>query len=377
MGPRADGLAERGALLREAVSAELPALGPSRQGAVGEPRDRRSRVDAGDRPRPAHRALRRAQPDAAVGDLAGAADRRDGALVSPGHRRDRLRQGGGFRGARRNARADRRLDRIHRQALHRGDRGDLAEAGGGGPRDRSSVPVRPGVRRAAAGVFAVHRIRDVSARFEPAQFDDGGHRGRGRHRRHVVRRVPALRLRLRLRDPDRDHHAHHDRRSPGDRGARDLHRERDARSTSSGAAARCAASGTPRTTDGNGRPRRGQRPDLAALHARPAAVAIRRLSRDRRGDRGVDPDHRSHPRIPCGCAGAGRRSLRTDVAGRLRALSRRRPRRADRNDPHRDARHAALDRSRASGRRSGGAQSRARSRRSISSRSWCWFRRAR
>ena len=84
----------------------------------------------------ADRAPRGAQPDAAVGHLADAALHRAVPLVSPGDHRDPVREGGGLRRARRHTRAHRRLDRLHRQALRRGDRGDLAEAGRGDPRDR-------------------------------------------------------------------------------------------------------------------------------------------------------------------------------------------------------------------------------------------------
>jgi ABC-type phosphate/phosphonate transport system permease subunit len=72
--------------------------------------------------------------------------------------------------------------------------------------------------------------------------------------------------------------------------------------TFSAAAARCVASGTPKTTDGDRRTRGRERTDLAAIHPGPEAVALPRLPRHRRGDRRVDPDDRSHSRIPGGCA---------------------------------------------------------------------------
>ena len=209
------GLAQRRALLQPPVPAQFHALGTAGQGAAGEPADRGARVDARHRARVADRPRRGAQPDAGVGDVAGARRHRHGALVPSGDRRDPVRQGGRLRRAGRHPRADRRVDRLHRQAVHRGDRGNFGEAGRGGARDRRAVRVGAVVRRAAAGVLALHRLRHVPARLQPAQLDDGRHRRRRRHRRHAVRGVPALRLRLRVRDPDLDHRADHAGRAAG------------------------------------------------------------------------------------------------------------------------------------------------------------------
>jgi hypothetical protein len=55
---------------------------------------------------------------------------------------------------------------------------------------------------------------------QPAQLHHGGHRRRGRHRRHAVLGLPALRLRLRLHHPGHHHRHHHGRRSAGERGAK-------------------------------------------------------------------------------------------------------------------------------------------------------------
>ena len=177
------------------------------------------------------------------------------------------------------------------------------------------------LRRAAAGVLALHRLRDLPARLEPAQLDDGRHRRRRRHRRHAVRRVPALRLRLRLRDPDLDHRAHHGRRGPRDR--------RCARSSSTTRRSRdlfrrggrAARERTSRTTDGT-----------HAAAAAPSARVWRRFTPAQRLTRFVVylvivaaivvsvADRRGDPGVPVRRAGADGRPLRAHVADRLGAL---------------------------------------------------------
>src|SRR5580698_9963529 len=56
----------------------------------------------------------------------------------------------------------------------------------------------------AAGAAALHRVFDLSARFQPAQLDHGGYRRRRRHRCRAVHGLSALRFRRRAGDPDRD-----------------------------------------------------------------------------------------------------------------------------------------------------------------------------
>src|SRR5262245_30985814 len=67
-GARANGAAECGTVLLAPLSAQLHALGSAAQGIEGEPRDCRTRVHTRNRARIADRTLRRAQPDAALGD---------------------------------------------------------------------------------------------------------------------------------------------------------------------------------------------------------------------------------------------------------------------------------------------------------------------
>src|SRR2546429_6494 len=116
---------QRGAFFRPDVSSELRALGSPGQGPEGKPRDRRARLGARHRAVATDRLRCRAQPDACVGELAGATGHRCRPLVSSGDRGYPVRQGGRLRRARGDSGADRRLDRFHRQALRGGDRGDF------------------------------------------------------------------------------------------------------------------------------------------------------------------------------------------------------------------------------------------------------------
>src|SRR5262245_6394069 len=195
------------------LSARLPPLGAPAQGHAREPADRGGRLctrRGAVAPAFAHGG---AEPNAAVAHVAGAA--RDGSLpfLPPRDCRDPVRQGGRLRRARRHPRADRRLGRVPREALHRGDRGDLAQAGRGDPRERCAVPVGRKLRGHPAGVLALRRLHRLRDRRQLAQFHDGQDRRRERHRRDAVRRVPALRFRLRLRDCADDHRADHGERS--------------------------------------------------------------------------------------------------------------------------------------------------------------------
>ena len=144
-------------------------------------------------------------------------------------------------------------------------------------------------------------------------------------------------------------------------GARDLHRQRDVRRP------------LPPARRGVARARAGRRlmADAATLpraHAervwrrftpRAAADALRRLPRDRRGDRRVGAHGRGHPGIPVRRARADRRPARRACGRSTGALSGGRARGAGRDAAHRDARHAARAAARAAGRRAGRAQPRA------------------
>ena len=121
------------------VPAELRALGAAGQGTARKPGDRGARVGARHRARAADRpaAARNLMPAWVTWPARALIVAR--ALVPSGDRRDPVRQGGRLRRAGRHPRADRRVDRLHRQALRRSDRGDLAQAGRGGPRDGRAV----------------------------------------------------------------------------------------------------------------------------------------------------------------------------------------------------------------------------------------------
>ena len=125
--------------------------------------------------------------------------------------------------------------------------------------------------------------------------------------------------------------------------ARDLHRQRDARATSSARGA-MRASGTPRTTDGRRRRRCRTRPPIASGAASRRRSASRASSSTSSIVAAIVASVRTVEVIPeflVRRARAGRRPADADVADRLAALPGRRARRADRDDPHRVARHAA------------------------------------
>src|SRR5690606_22644178 len=70
-----------------------------------------------------------------------------------------------------------------------------------------------------------HRLRHLPIRLQPAQLHHGRHRRRGRHRRHAVLGVPALRLRFRGRHPHHPDRHHHGRRTAGALRARGVPRQ--------------------------------------------------------------------------------------------------------------------------------------------------------
>src|SRR5829696_1752016 len=178
-------------------------------------RDRRKPADCRDRDLFRHppvapgRPSRVAQPDAALDHLAGPRLHRALPLVPSDHRRDPVREGARLRRARRHHGSHRRLDRLHLEAVRRGHRGDLPEAGRSRAGDRRRLHERSHHGRAAAGAAAFHRLCDLPARLQSPKLHHGRHRRRRRHRRDPVHRLSALRLRFRARDPDRHRGADH------------------------------------------------------------------------------------------------------------------------------------------------------------------------
>ncbi len=137
--------------------------------------------------------------------LAGARDR----LFVPGaassHRRHHFRQGRRLRRSGRRVGANGRVYRLHRQTVYRNHRRNITQTSRSRARNRRVVCQCDHFRRPASGVCPLRRLFNLSARFQSAQLDHGGHSGRGRRRRHSIFRIPTLRLRLCLLYPYRDY----------------------------------------------------------------------------------------------------------------------------------------------------------------------------